>query len=507
MIHRLWRHASIATRLIFITVLPTGLVFFAFVLATYQARFQEVREELEDRARVITSALAESSEYGVISGNLADLERVVGGLVRADRNIYQIEVFDAQSRLLLRSGLIASREPDKHKFDADILRQIVTLDEHEEEAAFPRSLAENQTPRAVVNGAVIGHIVVIMSPTAMMATQRHRAYLQTALAVLVLGAAFVLALCLGRGLSLPLVASLRALRQIRAGNLDVQVHCTAGGEIGELQELINSMTHSLRQAKQGLEEKVRMRTRELEESRNAALKADNEKRKLIQQVNSVVEDERRSIAVEIHDELNATLIAARLHLQRILLLATAEEGSPAIEEIRDKAQSTIKLTLDLYASARNIVRRLRPEVLDMLGLQGAVEEMLDTYDRGHHACRFRFHYTGDPSTLSSELAITAYRLIQEALSNAVKHAAASLTKVSLIMRPEENLLLIEVQDNGTGYDPAANNPGIGLIGMRERAHGFGGHIEVRTGPEQGTLVTIRLPLNSARDVGQGSAST
>ncbi len=84
---------------------------------------------------------------------------------------------------------------------------------------------------------------------------------------------------------------------------------------------------------------VQARTRGLEASRNEALKANADKRKLIQKVHSVVEDERKSIAIEIHDELNASLIAARLESQRILQLATHMPDSAAVEEIRSKAQA------------------------------------------------------------------------------------------------------------------------------------------------------------------------
>jgi two-component system sensor histidine kinase UhpB len=132
----------------------------------------------------------------------------------------------------------------------------------------------------------------------------------------------------------PLRSSIGALRQIRGGNYRVQLPVTTGGEIAELQASIGEMSLALDQSKQHLENKVAERTRDLVESRNEALKADADKRKLIQKVNSIVEDERKSIAIEIHDELNASLIAVRLESQASCTWPTRLAPGPAIEEIR-----------------------------------------------------------------------------------------------------------------------------------------------------------------------------
>jgi two-component system sensor histidine kinase UhpB len=244
---------------------------------------------------------------------------------------------------------------------------------------------------------------------------------------------------------------------------------------------------------------VAERTRDLLASRNEALRADADKRKLIQKVNSIIEDERKSIAIEIHDELNASLIAARLEAQSIGQLAGKAAPGPAIDEIRQKAQSITKLALDLYANGRRLVRRLRPEVLDMLGLHGAVEEMLRHYDSGS-GCRFEFESRGDFSKLGNELAISAYRIVQEALSNIMKHSQAGAARVSLSLSERESALHIYVEDDGVGFDTASASEGIGIIGMRERVYALNGRFDVKSSPGKGTLVAITLPLDGATAV-------
>ena len=216
-------------------------------------------------------------------------------------------------------------------------------------------------------------------------------------------------------------------------------------------------------------------------------------------MNSIIEDERKSIAVEIHDELNASLIAVRLEAQSIGALASRAAPGPELDDIRGKAQAITKLALDLYANGRSLVRRLRPEVLDMLGLHGAVEEMLRHYDSGS-GCRFSFHSEGDFSKLGNELAISAYRIVQEALSNIMKHAGATAAEVTLVLDAAREVLRIEVEDNGGGFDPTHNSEGIGIIGMRERVYALHGTIAVRSAPQRGTTVAIALPLSGATAV-------
>jgi two-component system sensor histidine kinase UhpB len=333
----------------------------------------------------------------------------------------------------------------------------------------------------------------------MLAKQASRFRIELAMAALALVASGVLAWVLARSLTLPLKEAIQALRSIRGGRYRVELPVTTGGEVGELQASIGEMSVALDQSTQDLENKVAERTRDLVASRNEALRADADKRKLIQKVNSIIEDERKSIAVEIHDELNASLIAVRLEAQSIGTLASRVPPAPEVEEIRAKAGAITKLALDLYANGRRLVRRLRPEVLDMLGLHGAVEEMLRHYDSGS-GCRFSFHSEGDFSRLGNELAISAYRIVQEALSNIMKHSGATAAEVTLVLDADSDLLRIEVEDNGGGFDPTHNSEGIGIIGMRERVYALHGTIAVRSAPQRGTTVAIALPLSGATAV-------
>ena len=236
----------------------------------------------------------------------------------------------------------------------------------------------------------------------------------------------------------------------------------------------------------------------LQAAMRAVRAADAEKRRLLQRVTTAVEDERKAIALEIHDELNATLIAVRLEAQQIASLSAQAGGqdaqAAAARQIGDKAQAIARLSLGLYNSGRTLVRRLRPEMLDMLGLHGALEEMVRQVGSSHAACSFTLYVEDELAGMDGQAAISAYRIVQEALSNIVKHARATAASVAVARRG--GALEIAVTDNGIGFDPARTADGVGLAGMRERVQALGGSFAMDS--TSGTRITITLPLEPDR---------
>jgi two-component system sensor histidine kinase UhpB len=488
---RFWRNWSIGRRMACITMLPVVFLFTAFVSYSWYAHQAQMNEELAERGRILARALAETSEYNLISGNLSDLRLTINGLLQSDTSIYRIDVVDASGKRVLRVTSEQARDAQPYYHAAPIRKQVVWIDLFADQGSPHVSAPSAVRPHTSATETV-GAVQVRMSPSTMLARQEWRFRIELGLAALALAASGILAWVLARSLTLPLKDAIGALRAIRGGQVRVRLALTTGGEVGELQASIGEMSAALAQSTQELENKVAARTADLLASRNAALRADADKRKLIQRINHIIEDERKSIAVEIHDELNASLIAVRLEAQAIGALAAKAGAGPEVAAMGHKAQTITRLALDLYANGRRLVRRLRPEVLDMLGLHGAVEEMLRHYDSAD--CHFAFHSAGDFGGLGNELAISAYRIVQEALSNIIKHAQASQASVALLLDAGDAVLRIDVHDNGQGFDPARSVEGIGIIGMRERVHALGGTLTLRTAPGQGTALLIALPL-------------
>lgn len=200
--------------------------------------------------------------------------------------------------------------------------------------------------------------------------------------------------------------------------------------------------------------------------------------------------ERRRWARELHDQTLQSLGALRV------LLASAERrGDPEGHRTAIRqAISDIEVEIE---NLRGIISDLRPSLLDDIGLRPALEALIDRR-RGQGLEVEGVLDIADPGAgptgLSDELETTVYRLVQEALTNVVKHAGARTVRVQV--RSEDGSVRIEVQDDGEGFDPEVRSSGFGLAGMRERVYLAGGRLELESGA-WGTRVRAELPVDGA----------
>ncbi len=492
-----WRDWSIRTRLLVIAVLPIAYLFFSLMSYSYYARMSEVHDELNSRAKTVTIALAEGVEFHLLSRNVQGIKQMIYGVIQSDRSIYRIDIFDANKKEISHVENAGRAHAETWHTEMPIQKQLVWVHLNTMERA---ELAAREKS-ALDPSAILGYVRVTMTGSYKLSMQRHRFMIEMLMSLLALAASAAMAWYLSSGLTRPLRAAMDALHHISHGRTETQMHVDTGGEIGDLQVSINEMASSLHQAKQNLEHKVEERTQELMASRNAALKADAEKRRLIHQVNTIVEAERQSIAVEIHDELNASLIALRLESERIVKLAEkakhSETHDAVLVEIQSGARSIIQQALSLYANGRNLVRRLRPEVLELMGLQGAIEEMLRVYNEAQSDCHFSLEADDDFSHLNKDLALSIYRIVQEASSNVLKHAHASQVNIRLGLQKTASgteRLSLSFSDNGLGFEPSQIQTGLGITGMRERVLVLNGEFDLQSQIGAGSRIEIWVPL-------------
>jgi PAS domain S-box-containing protein len=209
----------------------------------------------------------------------------------------------------------------------------------------------------------------------------------------------------------------------------------------------------------------------------------------------VQEAERRAVARDLHDEISQSLVAVKLGLESI---ATDTDGA-----VRDRTLATCREALEsTIHQVRDLSLDLRPALLDDLGLVAALRWQLTRQaERGDFTPRFAADAFTRP--LSAELATTCFRIAQEAVANASRHAVA--TEVRLELRLRGGNLELDVRDDGIGFDESAAersaNEGrsLGLATMRERASLIGGRLEIRTSPSGGTHVRAVLPLDASED--------
>lgn len=202
---------------------------------------------------------------------------------------------------------------------------------------------------------------------------------------------------------------------------------------------------------------------------------------------SVRENERRRLAQELHDELGQLLTALRmdlsLHRQRL----------PADQEsLRASVDRMEALTDRLVHSVRRIATDLRPRTLDELGLIPALEWLTDEFST-HGGVHCSFKADEENLAMADTVATALYRITQEALTNAAKHAQA--TTVSVELHCAEDKLTLLIRDNGIGLpEGPRKTSSFGLLGIRERAHSIGGALEIVSRPSKGTTIQVTLPF-------------
>jgi signal transduction histidine kinase len=203
---------------------------------------------------------------------------------------------------------------------------------------------------------------------------------------------------------------------------------------------------------------------------------------------AATEAERSRWARELHDE---TLQA--LGTLRLVLSGARRSDDPAVMA-RAVGQAVEQLEVDI-TSLRALITELRPAALDQLGLEPALLALADRVRRAglEVDCQVELAYDGGQASerLVNELEVAVYRIVQEALSNAVKHGAAAHARVQVLERDDR--LSVLVSDDGRGFHPSAPTVGFGLIGMRERSELLGGRLAVDSTPAGGTTVSATFP--------------
>lgn len=216
----------------------------------------------------------------------------------------------------------------------------------------------------------------------------------------------------------------------------------------------------------------------------ARLAAEEQRRAVYAHQQAIVEAERKRMAREVHDELGQRLTALRFELS--LLRRELPDGS-----LQARIGTMLDLIESLFHGVRSIAGNLRPATLE-LGLAPAIEWLLQDFER-RWKISCRLDIGGPRIAVGETTALAAIRILQESLTNVARHAAA--TRVDVRLEERERQLLLEIRDDGRGFDPAAVAPGhLGLLGMRERVDELNGKFSVDSAPEHGTRIHILLPI-------------
>ncbi len=268
-------------------------------------------------------------------------------------------------------------------------------------------------------------------------------------------------------LTRPILELVETTRKVGRGDLSARAHYAASDEFGSLSRSFNEMVDELEKSKEAIDSNERARTR------------------LIDNLISAQEDERRRLARGLHDTVGQSLSSLSVG---IALLAKLDDGSLAA-----KCEELQVLSAEVMTQIRAMSRELRPSVLDDLGLGAALERFA-----AHHAVRFPGTQVGVHVELADRLPpateTTLYRIIQEALTNATRHGRGHSLDV-LVVEKQGSVRAI-VEDDGHGFDvESARRQGnsVGLHAMSERAELLNGTLQIESSP-RGTTVLVEIPL-------------
>lgn len=215
-------------------------------------------------------------------------------------------------------------------------------------------------------------------------------------------------------------------------------------------------------------------------------------RKFASHLQNVREEEKVAIAREIHDDLGQTLVALKINMG-ILKNKTLKISNDDLKEIIVGFDEIVNLINETIKSARRIMSGLRPELLEMNGFASAATSYLHDFEE-RYQIKCEFDAENSDIEMNSQQSLSFFRILQESLNNIAKHSKATVVKVQL--KSEAGKLILEVIDNGIGFD--VNNSGrqdsYGMIGMKERMVLLGGELTIRSKIGKGTSVRVEIPL-------------
>lgn len=433
-----------------ITLLLAAVMLIGMVLMIGKAR-EDVRAEVESTARLAKRMLDVQTLYLALYSTvvwdtspfrLQDLSNL--------RHL-RVEFFDTAGRLvdsnIPRSGMVAAESPP-----AWFARVLAVGDTHDTQIRRP----------IVFHGHPLGELVITPDP----AYEIAEIWNDTAgLLGLTLGFFVVLNGMVywvaWRALK-PVEHIRQALSELEQGRMDARLPHFNLPELASIAIQFNEMARKLQQSRM-----------------------DN--LRLTQQLIDLQEQERKSLARNLHDELGQSLTAIQVEASAIL-------GARRLAHTQESANAILQITREVRELVRGMLRSLRPGVLDKFGLRIALLDLVETWNEHNRDVAVATDIDADLAEVPEAMAISAYRIVQECLTNITRHAAAQ--HVSLIVHKEGDRLMIEIKDDGHGFDPTVRTAGFGLAGMRERVEGLGGELSIVSAPGQGTTVTLVLPCGA-----------
>lgn len=390
-----------------------------------------------------------TSEYGWV--NADEKNKVTIFRLQSLDNLrhLRIEFFDAMGRLR-----DSNRPPTGHGENTPPIWFEMLM------GKVSSSLKATHRP-VIVNNRLLGELVITPDPSYEIAEIWH-----DSLGLISLGFLFFLIVngmvywAVDRALR-PLSKVLSALTALEHGNLSARLPIFSLPELSNVSSKFNAMAQTLE---------------------NSMLN----NHRLTQKIIRLQEDERKNIAHDLHDEIGQHLTAINIDASAILRANHIKAAHESALAISDVARQMMEIV-------RAMLQRLRPAMLDELGLRTSLHELIDSWRQRNRGINISINISSELEDINETMAITAYRIIQECLTNITKYANARF--VTIIVERQDETLRLTVKDNGQGFDHHHTSSGFGLAGMRERVEGLGGVFNLHSELGEGAVIKVSLPIN------------
>ncbi len=430
----------------------TVIVFGVLIAVEIGATRASVREEMEASGRIAAQLLGRIGSHYTREG-LPDLLRFLRSTGRVRAN--DITVYDPGGELLYQSP------PSPYKagrFAPEWYTRLVAPPRAERVIHFPDAtlVIETNSTRAILDG-----------------WDNLRDILLAQLVLFVL-ADLLIFWMVGRWLA-PLERIERGLREIEQGDHHVRLPPLPGKEAGQMGKAFNRMA-------QAVEDNIQVRQAGAEAQARLAVQ-----REFTQQLHARIEEERAALARELHDELGQSLTAIR-SIAKSMMQHPDVAGGP----LQRHAQMLLDTAGNTSDAMRRMIPRLRPIQLEGMGLVDAVRDLLTETQQNHPQVRFELSVDGVLPALEDTLELSAYRIVQEAVTNVVRHAQATRVRIAIAAR--DGALALSIADNGKGASTLARDGHYGVRGMQERAAAHGGSVGFHSAAGGGLEVRVSLPL-------------
>lgn len=444
-----------------------GLVALLGVGITIQARYAltaTMTAQMEEQSISVSRDLAARSTDPILLSDMLRLHDLLGETIKNNPNIRYAFLLDERGQVI------------SHSFDGGFPLDLISLNSVQPNTHHHTALIETEdgliwdTAVPILDGKVGTARIGLSDASIRAAVSTLTAQLLITI-LLVSMAGILVAVLLTWILTRPIISLVQATKSVARGDFSPRISRWANDEIGDLAEAFNQMAEQL------------AKTDELRKDREFL------RRQLLEKVITTQEDERRRIARELHDSTSQNLTSLIVGLRIMETHCAQCTAQTKASDLRQVASHTLDEVHDLSM-------RLRPRVLDDLGLAAALERLVSEWQARYKipvdvAIQLSERLPGDIET-------AIYRIVQETLTNIARHAQAH--SASILVERHRDIVRAIVEDDGVGFDINTNHgeSHLGLMGMRERAELLNGTLTIESSPEQGTSIFIEIPLKGEK---------